>query len=258
MLQSANRLKGFSIHATDGELGRVEEAWFDDEGWAIRYLVVNTGGWLLGRRVLISPIAVREIEGRHHAIAVELSRQQVADSPEIDTEEPITRHHEARFFGHFGWPFYWGGASLWGAGVYPGALAAPAAAVVAEPSAPLTEAEADRERRLASTKDVTGYEVTGIDGSVGHVRDFLFDDESWEIRYLVVETGDGWAAGRALVPREWAERVDWPGREILVDVDRAAIRSAPEWGGEAITADLERRLREHYHRSGADAQRLAA
>ncbi len=58
MLRNAKDLHGFKIRATDGELGTVDQLYFDDETWAIRYLMVETGGWLGGRRVLISPISV--------------------------------------------------------------------------------------------------------------------------------------------------------------------------------------------------------
>src|SRR5205809_6020840 len=109
MLRSASEWDGYSIQATDGEIGHVAEFLFDDEKWTIRYLVVDTGGWLPGRRVLISPIALGETDWPGHRLHVKLTRQQVEESPVIDTDKPVSRQHEVSYYQYYRWPYYWGG-----------------------------------------------------------------------------------------------------------------------------------------------------
>ena len=109
MLTNAKHLKGFVIRATDGEIGTVDQFYFDDETWAIRYLIVETGGWLAGRRILISPFSVVDADWRVGRLDVALTKKQVEGSPNIDTHRPVSRQHEAAYLGYFGYPNYWGG-----------------------------------------------------------------------------------------------------------------------------------------------------
>src|ERR1022692_1855258 len=128
MLTNTKNLKGFAIHATDGDLGTVDQLYFDDESWAIRYLIVETGGWLGGRPVLISPISVTYTDWPAKRLDVALTRKQVENSPDINTHQPVSRQHEAEYLGYYGYPYYWGGPYLWGPGLYPAALPIPTAA----------------------------------------------------------------------------------------------------------------------------------
>src|ERR1035441_213691 len=125
MLRNATHLNGFAIRATDGELGTVHQLYFDDKTWAIRYLVVETGGWLGGRRVLISPISVIHTDWQAKQLDVALTKKQVEHSPDIDTHQPVSRQHEAAYLGYYGYPYYWGGPYLWGPAFYPAGLAGP-------------------------------------------------------------------------------------------------------------------------------------
>ena len=125
MLTNARNLKGFAIRATDGEIGTVDQFYFDDETWAIRYLMVETGGWLGGRRVLISPISVVRADWQAKRLDVSLTKKQVENSPDIDTHKPVSRQHEAAYLGYYGYPNYWGGPYMWGPAFYPAGLANP-------------------------------------------------------------------------------------------------------------------------------------
>ncbi len=80
-----NDLKGFDILATDGEIGDVEELYFDDEQWAVRYIVVNNGSWLSGRQVLISPFSVTQVDRDNRKLHLCLTQDRVEKSPNIDT-----------------------------------------------------------------------------------------------------------------------------------------------------------------------------
>ena len=122
MLTSATHLKGPEIWATDGEIGTVDQFYFDDESWAIRYLVVQTGGWLGGRQVLISPYSIVHADWQARRLEVALTKRQVENSPDINTHQPVRRQQEAEYNRYYGYPYYWGGPLLWGPVYYPGAV----------------------------------------------------------------------------------------------------------------------------------------
>jgi uncharacterized protein YrrD len=253
MLHSLKSLNGFVVHATDGKIGHVEDCYFDDEHWTVRYLVVNTGSWLLGRRVLISPAAVSNLERRHHAVHVNLTREQVENSPDIDTARPISRRQEAGYAGYFGWPIYWTGGMAWGAAAYPGLVMAPAARMVVEEQVEEREtaAETEEDSHLRSSREVTGYGVLARDGEIGHVEDFLVDDRTWTIRYIAVDPKNFWPGPSVLIPPQWLTSVTWSAAKVRVDHTRDEIRQAPEWNpSEPISREFEARLYEHYRRQG--------
>jgi hypothetical protein len=122
MLRTVRDLQGYAIRATDGVIGEVADFFFDDEDWVIRYLVVDAGTWLRGRHVLISPVAIGHPDWMAQLLPVSITKDQVKNSPDIDTRKPVSRQHETEHLGYYGYPFYWGGAGLWGMGAYPGSL----------------------------------------------------------------------------------------------------------------------------------------
>jgi hypothetical protein len=174
MLQNARDLHGLTIRAKDGELGSVEQFYFDDDTWAIRYLVVNTGGWLCGRPVLISPISViGQPDWQSKRLDVSLTKKQVENSPDIDTRQPVSRQHEIEYLGYYGYPFYWGGSDLWGPASYPAGLLA---VLAAAPSKTVTQARAGKkltDSHLRSSQEVTGYFIEASDGEIGHLDGFV-------------------------------------------------------------------------------------
>jgi hypothetical protein len=247
MLTNTTHLKGLVIRATDGELGTVDQSYFDDETWAIRYLTVETGNWLDGRQVLISPFSIIRTDWQAKRLDVALTKKQVENSPNIDTHQPVSRQHEVEYLGYYGYPCYWGGPYLWGPDVYPVGLAIPASA--------RAEAVADRFRResadshLRSSEAVTGYHVEATDGEIGHVNGFLLDDEAWAIRYIEVATRNWWPGKKVLLSPAWVDRVSWLDSKVYVGLSREAIQSAPEYVEPlAITREYEDRLYLHYGR----------
>ncbi len=257
MLTNTTNLKGFTIRANEGELGTVEEFYFDDETWAIRYLTVDTGGWLGGREVLISPISVVHTDWQGRRLDVSLTKKQVENSPDIGTHRPVSRQQEAEFFGYYGYPSYWSGPYMWGPAFYPAGLAyAPAG-----PTPPVADKTA-ADSHLRSTDAVMGYHIAAIDGEIGHVAGFLVDDESWAIRYLEVATHDWWPGKKVLVSPAWIERVSWADSNVYVALSRDDIRSAPEYSEPGkITREYEDRLHLHYGQPPywvRDAERKAA
>ncbi len=254
MLQSANDLKGFAITATDGAIGDVEQLYFDDEHWTVRYLIVNTGTWLAARQVLISPISVTKVDRAINQIFVNLTMDQVKNSPDIDTDKPVSRQRETAFMNYYGYPFYWAGPYAWGSAAYPAAIPTPPAQtrqMIKAAEAAQREAEATADEHLRSAREVTGYHLQAADGEVGHIEDFIIEDRSWAIRYLVVDTRNWLPGKKVLISPEWIERVSWSESKVFVDLPQEAIRNSPEYDRSSLfSRNYERRLHEHYGRRG--------
>ena len=230
-LHGLEALKGFAIAATDGEIGHVKDVFFDDQERTIRYLVVDTGGWLSGRLVLISPSSIKSANWNERNLAVNLSKQQVEDSPGIDTEKPVSRQHEVELYNYYGYPFYWTGPFLWGDKVFP-ALVNQVPFDGSEPDVAVARLERERaqeDAHLHSANEVIGYRLKESDDEIGHVEDFLFDDASWKIELLVADTRN-WLPGKhVLISPSHIVNVDWGSDTVEVDVTRAKIESSPEY-----------------------------
>ena len=248
MLASVTDLQGFTLRAMDGEIGKVNQFYFDDKTWAIRYLVVNTGSWLAGRLVLISPIAVGQTDWESKQLEVVLTKKQVEGSPDIDTHKPVSRQHEAEYLGYYGYPFYWEGLDFGGAIFDPAGLPIQRSAA-AEALAPRAVTES-ADSHLRSTKEVTGYHIEATDGEIGHVENFIVDHRTWAIQYLVVSTRNWWPGKKVLMSPHWIERVSWTDSKVYVDLSRKAIKNGPEYNDSMpVTREYEHRLYNHYKRS---------
>lgn len=237
MLQSVNNLQGRGIHATDGDIGRVDHFLFDDENWAIRYLVVDTSRWLPGRKVLISPISIDSTK-RKDEISLSLTRQKIKDSPDIDTNKPVSRQYESDYLKYYGYEPYWVGSSLWGTSAYPvvqprasAGMGYPVRTPAAAGSAAAVRSVKPQQRdsHLRSTNEVIGYYIQATDGDIGHVEDFLVDDQDWAIRYMIVDTVNWWPGKKVVISPDWIERVSWPETRVHVNLSRENIRKAPEY-----------------------------
>ncbi|MBC7483793.1 MAG: PRC-barrel domain-containing protein [Rhizobacter sp.] len=253
MLNSISHLDGSTLSATDGEIGHVKEAYFDDVVWAVRYLVVDTGTWLSGREVLISPYSVVQPVGNGKSIAVRLTRQQVENSPVTDTHQPVSRRHERETLSYYAYPEYWGGADLWAMGPLP--LLPPLLPVTVESQAEAArreEAVPAEDVHLRSSANITGYDIQATDDSIGHVKDFIFDDESWAVRYLVVDTRNWWPGGKkVLLATRWIDRIDWADKTVHTTLTREQVKNSPEYDEAAVVDRVyEQRLHDAYGREG--------
>jgi uncharacterized protein YrrD len=234
MLNSMKELRGFRIGATDAELGKVADAYFDDERWTVRYLVADVGHWLSGRKVLISPHAVARIDSIRETVDTRLTRSQVQSSPPIETDQPISRRMEAEYNRYYRYPPYWGTGyttGLWGLGALPLAGMEPILhgnQIQRDAETPGAAAE-ESEVHLRSGREVTGYHVAASDRGIGHIEDFLLDEGDWAIRYLVIDTRDWWPGRHVLVSPEHVNRVSWPTRSVYLDIARAQVEQSPEY-----------------------------
>jgi len=243
MLAEANTLKGYKLNSLDGEIGKVKEFYFDDQHWAIRYLVAETGSWLTDRQVLISPYALVAVVKEEKHIAINLTKKQIEDSPSLNSDKPVSRQFEEAYYGHFGYPMYWWGPSMWG--YYPNIVRD------REKWKEPIQGEKVWDPHLRSTHDVSGHHIQAADGEIGHVDDFIIDDETWAIRYIVIDTRNWRPGKKILVSPKWIERVSWDEAKVFVNLSRETIKQSPEYKeASLLTRDYETGLHRHYNRQG--------
>lgn len=222
MQHSLRSMIGFAIRATDGDLGKVYEFYFDDATWTIRYMVAETGNWLLGRKVLISLAALGKPDWELRTFPVGLTCDQVRNSPDIDTERPVYRQHEAELHEYYQWPQYWEGGYGGALGITPYPLF----------EKPLLQESSASDRKddphLRSTRQVTGYKIHATNGEIGHVADFMVNDQNWAIRYLVVDTGNWLPGKKVLISPSWIKSVNWDDASVTVDRMRESVKNSPD------------------------------
>jgi hypothetical protein len=255
MLRQATELEKFEVFATDGPVGRVRDFFFDDRRWIVRYFVVATGSCLNRAEVLISPVALCGPDWLQRFIPIALKREQVERSPALDSRLPVAREHESALVHHYNWPVYWGvagfpevdipeddasddspGVRKAGAGASDGL---PAGVSAAKPVSP-------QGFHLRSVRAVTGHAIEATDGRVGDVADFLMDDLTWEIRYLLVDTCSWWPGKKVLIAPQWIERVGWGEAKVYVNLTREAIKGGPAYSpDQPVTPDYPGQLCRH-------------
>lgn len=261
MLRTLKNLEKYEVVATDGSIGHVKDIYFDDHDWVVRYLVVDAGTWLTSRKVLISPRSIHDPDWSHQRLPVSLTKDQVKNSPGIDTDKPVSRQYEMDYSGYYGYPNYWGGYGIWGDDMYPyGVLAEyPDSESMRSQREAADEdfAAAQRARHrnddpnLRSCQEVIGYHTHASDGDIGHVESLLVDEKTWAIRYMVVDTSNWWVGRKVLVAPPWIDSVRWSDRSVSVNMTREQIKGAPLYNAsEELNRNLEIGLYEYHGRPG--------
>jgi uncharacterized protein YrrD len=262
MLRTMKELEDYAIDASDGVIGHVKDVYFDDATWVMRYLVVETGSWLSSRKVLISPVSIGEPDHERKLLPVSISREQVRNSPDIDTEKPVSRQHEIGYLGYYGYPSYWGGAGYWGAEAFPNLSLSLAGAMLPEPRHPDPDSDDSLARNVAhlgesddphlrSCKAIAGYHIEATDGDIGHVQGILFDEATWALRYLIVDTSNWWAGHQVLIAPQWIEEVRWLDSTVSIALTRKQVQNAPPYDPDLrLGRDAEATMYEHYGRAG--------
>jgi uncharacterized protein YrrD len=266
MLRSVTELESYTIGASDGTIGSVQDCYFDDEAWAIRYLVVRTAGWLAGREVLISPLSVGSADAEGRVLHVSLSKDQVKNSPSMDTRKPVSRQHEMDYSAYYGYPYYWGGAHLWGGSACPTTMLTGTGLALGSSDIAYTRAlvknvdaayaretkqRANDDHHLRSCGEVKGYSIHATDGDIGHVDGYLVDDRTWAIQYLIVNTSNWWLGHQVLVAPAWLEAVSWTYSKVTTSLTRQEVRSAPAYSSLlSLNRDDEEGIYRHYRRKG--------
>jgi hypothetical protein len=241
MLRAASHLKNYTLHASDGEFGRVRDFLFDDVEWLVRYMVADTRRWLPGRTVLLSPEALASPEWESGSIPVSLTRRQVESSPALEEDEPVSRQHLLALQQHYGWVPYW---------IDAGPMFASSATRVGAAGPPPTDADpASSDPHLRSVDEVIGYHVAASDGDAGHVEDFILEDADWCVRYLVIDTRN-WLPGRkVIVSPRWASDIDWGTRKLTFDLEREWVKKSPVYDPlQPVNREYEEQLYDYYGR----------
>ena len=242
MLRSSKALKGYFILARDGEIGRLNDFFFDDDYWIMRYIVVDTGAWIFGKEVLLSLTVLGNPDWRSKSIPVDLTREQVKNSPKVDTAKPVSRQQEIELHDYYQWPMYWNQTSTYGSPVF-----YPPMRFQVRKAEPVKGSGGDP--HLRSLREVIDYQVHARDGEVGHLEDLIVDDDSWTIRYMVIDTGN-WLPGRKiLLAPHWIEWIDFNESVVSVDLQKKTIEKSPEYDpGRAVNREYEEVLYDYYGR----------
>jgi sporulation protein YlmC with PRC-barrel domain len=248
MLSKVKTLKGYKLQCPDGEIGKVKEFYFDDHNWTIRYLIADTGKWLVGRQVLISPYALDGVNNEDQYIVINLTKKQIENSPSLASDKPISRQYEEAYYTYYEWPAYWGDPNI---GVTGGLSPSIMSGQNQEKLVESTQGDKGWDTHLRSTHEVSGYTIQATDGTIGHVEDFIIDYETLEIRYLVIATMNWWPGKKILISPKWIDRVSWNESTVFVNLLREAIKQSPEYTEESlITRDYESKLHQHYNQQG--------
>jgi hypothetical protein len=212
-------LYGIKLSASDGDLGHIQDFYIDDKSWIVRYLVADTGSWLAGRMVLLSPFCFGNLDQEKRHMKVALTKKQIEDSPPIESHLPISRQYETDYYNYYSWPAYWYGGGIWGNGDFP---------ILVPPTEIAVEAKRQQslkfDAHLRSTRAINGYKIQTADGTIGHVCGFMVNNKSWAVRELVVETGHWFSGKEILISTDKVERIGYEDSKVFVTLSKAEIQ----------------------------------
>jgi hypothetical protein len=217
MLWNASVLKSFTIAASDGHIGTVSDFLFDDANWQIRWLVVDAGNWFSGRKVLLAPLILEQLDTKHRALTVELTMQQIMDSPEVDTELPMSRRMEIDCYIRAAWMVPCNQTL----GQKP-----------SENNIAIQQSSGDP--HLRSTEAITGYYIHASDGEIGHIEGFLLRDADWSIPYVIVDTKNWWPGKKVLISPQSIREIDFTGQLVNLNIKRQTVKDSPPYDSSTI------------------------
>jgi uncharacterized protein YrrD len=252
MNRNIKKIVGYNLKETDGEIGNVSDFYFDDISWKVRYLVVRTGNWFTGRKVLISPKSLQKADWEKEELTVNLTKDQIKNSPDVDTEKPVSRQQEEQLYGYYPWGTYWGtDPDEHGAGIF-GAMPSDLYNSELESSEAETVVDVENnDQHLRSTDNVTGYKIHATDGEIGKVVDYIIDDATWQIKYIIVETGSWLDSRKVALSVQWIKEVNWENSVMIVSVTTDQVQTSPEFDAdEVLNESYEQSLHAYYGNSG--------
>ncbi len=219
MLHNLKELYGNKLSAIDGDIGHIKDFYFDDKTWVVRYLVADTGSWLLGRLVLLTPHAFAKLNPTEKTLHLKLHKKQIEQSPSIEAHKPVSRQYEIEYYRYYGWPAYWDGGAMWGLGGLPMVVPPPK-----DERETLKHYHHRDDKHLQSTAAVTGYQIQATDGPLGRVSGFMVDARSWAIRDVVVETGHWYAGKEILIATGRIDRISYEESTVFVNLSQAELQ----------------------------------
>ncbi len=261
MYHSAKSITGSKVSASDGEVGKVYDLYFDGKSWEIRYLAVDTGQWLEGQCVWGSPMSIQQVDWDNRVIQVNFTREHIQSSPDVDTVKPeeLRKLEDLRKnaswpafrvfpmssgYSGVGYPFNSPGAAV--LGVVPGRIDGEPGTLATEPPEEVPEPTIE-DTPLRSAIQVESYKISAEDGQIGRVQDFLIDDKTWTIGYVVVNTGSWLPGKQVLVPVDFVTEANWQQSLVGLCVSRDQVKSSPAYDDSVpLTREYESKLYEHY------------
>ena len=226
MLRSVKKLFEDKLGASDGEIGHVNDFYFDDRNWAVRYLVADTGSWMPGRLVLISPYAFGDLYQGGKVLLVNLTRQQIQNSPSIESHKRVSRQYEEDYHRYYNWPFYWEGDALWGMSGFP-ILSQRSEPFLGDQTIAKSGKQESGDLHLRSAKTLIGYHIQAADEVLGHVVDFVIEDKDWTIQQMVVDTGHWLSGKRVMISPSQINRISWDESKVYLDLTKEAVLRSP-------------------------------
>lgn len=287
MLIKSKTIRNYKLRGIDGDVGSIKEFYFDDKYWTVRYLIANTGGWLNSRQVLISPYFLKNVDHDSEVIHIDLTKNQIENSPSIDQDVPISRQYEESYYSYYGTPLYWDGPNMWGANPYilrdkekwsnprrestsstsgseflgssgsefagtSGSEASGTNTGLTNSGNTVTTGSGSTwDSNLRSSKDVSGHKIHATDeDKIGSVDDFIIDDDTWAIRYIVINTGNLFTGKKVLISPEWIDHISWDDSRVYINLTKEAIKESPEYSDESgLTRDYESSLFGYYKKT---------
>ncbi|MCT2537673.1 PRC-barrel domain-containing protein [Aquibacillus koreensis] len=250
MLYLASTIKDLNIQASDGELGGVKDLYFDDKFWTIRYLVTDTRKWLPGKKVLLSPLSFDEVDIKNGKVNVLSTKDTVKNAPHQHEDKPVSKQVELDLAIYYGWPTYWSGAGPWSGYNDPYTLADSHSRGLVKDRMEMSDNGDQHLRSVNEIKgDFFGYRISAIDGEIGHVSNFIIDDNSWEITYLVVETKNILTGKFRLIAPKWINQIDWVEHRVFVDLTKEQVKQGADYDpSQSVPQDLEDRILQGYRK----------
>lgn len=245
MFRNVDELTGYKIAATDGEIGKVDDFYFDDQHWFIRYLIADTGNWLESRLVLLSPNSLEKPDWNKKIFPVKLTMEQISKSPDVSRDKPVSRQNEVDLANYYQWPMYWDSGM---------AFIPMANYMITQSELEQQHHNAEKDKKekgdphLRSCKEVIGYNIQTMDKEIGHVEDFILEDETLRIRYIVINTRN-WLPGgkKVLLSPLWINKIDWAESKVFIDLPHNLIKEAPEYDPSIpVSREYEDKLFSYY------------
>ncbi|MFZ0545827.1 MAG: PRC-barrel domain-containing protein [Candidatus Promineifilaceae bacterium] len=254
MLRSIKELIHYKLKAIDGEIGQVNDFYFDEQSWTIRYLIADTGTWLTGRKVLIAPEALKQPEWAEEQFPVALKKEAIENSPSIEADKPVSRQHEIELSEFYGWsPYwrYWSQNPTMGTPILMTSVHPPTTKDIGvDPAGSINKiVETHNDPYLRSINEVRGYHIQALDDEIGHIDDFIVNDETWRIQYMVIDTRNLLPGKKVLIAPTWVTSVEWEESLVTVELHKDTIKNSPEYDpDQPINRSYETVLHDYYGR----------
>jgi uncharacterized protein YrrD len=231
MFQSLRQMTGYTVHSNDGQqIGAVTNFLFDDMRWVIRYMVLKTGSDMGGKRVLLAPVAITDLDQDHRTISTQMQPDQIAASPGIGSSNPVTRQQEIEIHEFYRWPAYWDEANE----VPPaeaGMSGWPVTEMMTEvESLRKEQGESQQKPHLRSFEETLGFTIRSRDGEdAGTLDDLIVHEQNWRVSYMIVSTDGILPSRKVVLSPASVVKFDWENEELALDLTRETIQNGQEY-----------------------------